>query len=305
MKVERSASRMASTTVVAAALHALALLGLALTRPLHPAVNAPVNAPDLVPVTLEAIHEPGPARGKAPLESSPPARAGSRVRTPAPSRGRAGSRGPRPADAGEERVAGPPRDLGSDPSSIAAPAASAPAASAPAASALPPPLLPLVTPAPSAVFGTLMPSRAGVSPSSGGAQILGAVRAVAQQGAPRNGHGTIRIEVDAAGAVTRVTCSSPSWDRVARSIQASLAGRRLRVPSGARGLAITMAVDADVTRVPPVITGETKATPCSQLESDQVGRSGRLPDPGCVDALGFLPLPRHRVSVKLVAEQAL
>lgn len=326
MNVERSAPRMASTTVVAVALHALAMLGLTFTRPPLPVADLSVNAPDLVPVTLETIQESGPARVNAPPGPSPPTRGESRVRAPASNRGRAASRGPQPveepplpAEAADEPVSRPARDLGSDASSYTAPPASAPAASAwgviapgviaPGVIAppdvLPPPLLPRVTPAPSAVFGTTIPSRDGVSPSSGGAQILGTVRAVAAKGAPRNGHGTIRIDVDAAGAVTRVTCSSPSWDKVARAIQASLAGRRVRVPSGARGLAITMAVAADVTRVPPVLTGEVQAAPCSQIESDKIGRVGRLPDPACTDMLGFLPLPRHRVTVKLLAEQAL
>ena len=319
MNVERSAARMASTTVVAVGLHALTLLGLALTRPPVPVADLSVNAPDLVPVTFETIHESGPARVNAPPEPSPPARIESRVRGPASNGGRAASRGPRPvedppllAEAGDELVPGPAQDVGPDPSAYTTPAASVPGIStlgiiAPGVIAppdvLPPPLLPRVTPAPSAVFGTTIPSRDGVSPSSGGAQILGTVRAVAAKGAPRNGHGTIRIEVDATGAVTRVTCSSPSWEKVARSIQASLAGRRIRVPSGARGLAITMAVEADVTRVPPILTGEVQAAPCSQIESDKIGRVGRVPDPACTDVLGFLPLPRHRVSVKLLAEQ--
>jgi hypothetical protein len=297
---------MASTTVIAVASHALALLGLALTRPPQPLDPVSVHAPDLVPVTLEATHEPGPVRANASPEPSPTARVEPHVRARAPHRERARSRDPQPieepaapAGAGGELAAASTQDLGSDPISSPAPPASAPA------DALPPPLVPRPIRAPAAVFGARIDARDGVSPSSGGAQILGAVRAVADKGAPRNGHGTIRVEVDATGAVTRVTSSSPSWGKVARSIQAALAGRRIRVPSGGRGLAITVAVDADVTNVPPLITGEAKAAPCSRVETDQVGRLGRLPDPGCVDWLALLPLTRHRVSVKLVGEQAL
>jgi hypothetical protein len=165
--------------------------------------------------------------------------------------------------------------------------------------------VPRATPAPSAVFGAQSDPPGGTSASSSSALVLSTVRAVAKRDAPQNGYGTIRIEVDATGTITRVTTSIPSWDKALRSIQASLAGRRVRVPSSARGLVITLAVDADTTSAPRVLTGDAKSAPCSTIEKDQVGRITRLPEPGCVDVLALLPLRRHRVTVKLLSEQVL
>lgn len=316
MKGERAAARIAITTVVAAASHALALIGVFFTRPSHlsGSLADPADALALVPVTLESPVEPTTPRADAPLASPHPAPVEPDGRVKALDKRREGSRAPsltrEPASStvSENGLAAGPTEGGSEPGlSAASSSPSPPSPSPPSASVtpdlLPPPLAPRAMRAPSAVFGDQIdPLRAAPS-SSAGAQLLGSIRALANQGAPQNGRGVIRIEVDATGAVTGVTSSSPSWEKVARSLAASLVNRRVRVPSGKRGLVITYAVDADVTTVPPAITGEVKATPCKLEQTNDVGRYGRLPDPGCIDVLALLPIPRHRVTVKLLGEQ--
>lgn len=302
---------MASATAAAVALHALALLGLSVSRPPPPPDGPSPQAMDLVTVTLDATSEPPSPRAAAPAAPLPPsAGVDTDVRARKPILGRASERAPAvPAEPEPATGATGAVVTGTDPDAFSAPdmgpapsLTTIPPVSAPP-DALPPPLVPRAIPAPSAIFGSQFSANDNAPPASGGAQIIGTVRAVAEQSAPRNGHGTIRVEVDGTGAVVRVTSSSPSWAAAARSLQASLAGRRLRVPSGGRGVILLFSVDAEITKAPPVLTGEAKAAPCSAEKKDQVGRVGGLPEPGCIDVLALLPLPRHRVTVKLAGEQ--
>jgi hypothetical protein len=311
MKAEPSVSRMASATVAAVAVHSLALVGLVLTRPPEPSAAIAVNAPELIEVSIEAKGEQAAGRIIAPSEPPLPKNVEPRVRARAPDnrapdKGRdvsdsppASSEAASTAGVEEPMAAGPPPDWSFNPGLNIAPPARAPSA------AIPPPLVPRATPVPSGVLGPQVDARGNTSAASGSALIISTVRDIANQDVPRNGYGTIRIEVDSAGTVTRVTTTVPSWDKALRSIQASLTGRRVRVPSSARGLVITLAVDAETTSVPRVLTGETKAAPCSKIEKDQAGRLGGLPDPGCVDVMALLPILRRRISVKLLSEQVL
>lgn len=182
-------------------------------------------------------------------------------------------------------------------------------AAPPAAKAdtLPPPLLPRAERAPSAVLEAPLAERTANLGLGAGGQVLGIARTVAGAAAPQRGHGTISIETDANGSVTRVGSTSPGWEAFARDLRAKLAGKRLRVPPGARGVIVRLAVNADVTGAPPALTGESKAVPCrpQERERDQAGRIDVVLNVGCQSWQSYVPLPRHRVSVSIAGEQAI
>jgi hypothetical protein len=152
------------------------------------------------------------------------------------------------------------------------------------------------------VFGAASPE-AQKSVVSVASAVTGSVFAAAEKGAPQKGTGTLSIEVDADGRVTGVTASSPTWARVASEIQVSLAGRKLRVPSGAKGVRVTYAVDADTSRTSNFLKGDPRVlVPCGTKGTDDVGRVDHQANMTC-----YSPGVRLRfdVSIRLLGERAL
>jgi hypothetical protein len=64
--------------------------------------------------------------------------------------------------------------------------------------------------------------------------------------APVGGHGRYEVRADATGRVVSVRAldGDPAWQAFAGTLQAVLAGRTLRVPEGARGVVVVVALDA-------------------------------------------------------------
>ena len=66
---------------------------------------------------------------------------------------------------------------------------------------------------------------------------------------PLSGHAIFAVTIDATGAVLGIGVESSSgdrtaWDEIARDSTAALAQRKLRVPAGAKGLALRISVDS-------------------------------------------------------------
>jgi hypothetical protein len=284
-------------------LHGALIGGLWRTRP-PPEARSPALGEE-APIDVEIARDPPPpTTAEAPSNSpAPAAAAGPVAATAAPKARRA--RGPivaaAPASAGE----GEPLSQESAGAASAAPAAVTAAASAPPRDALPPPLVPRAIRAPEAVLEAPLAQRNAEAGVDAGAQVIGAARAVADTNAPRNGRGTIEIATDADGNVVRVTSTSPSWESYARDLRAQLGGKRLRVPPGARGVAVRLSVSAEVTSAPKLLTGEEKAKPCRPMDRDQAGRIGAGMEPGCFDWKSPLPVSRRRVSVVIAGVQVL
>ncbi|APR77615.1 Hypothetical protein A7982_02962 [Minicystis rosea] len=297
---------------VAVALHLLVLGSLRLARPPLPSTPSAMRAETTIDLAIDPPSDP-PASIEAPRASvSTEASPATVARATSPrSVARKPSAAPQVDGPGQGAVpsaAGPvaAAEVGGDHAAPSAGDVSAsPAAKGAKGDALPPPLVPRAVHAPRGVFDALTaPHEA--SPASGAApQLIGLARSVADASAPQRGHGTVRIDIDEGGNVTRVSATSPSWEAYARALQAKLAGRRLRVAPGAHGAVVKLAVDADVTAVPRMLTGEAKAMPCRPMDRDQAGRSDAIPNVGCNDLTALLPIPRHRVNVSIASEQSL
>jgi hypothetical protein len=308
----------------ALALHACTLGGLHLRKappapvpPLAPDVRADLvfeivlDAPPAPPPALvdppsaadpsSAAEERAAPRAVAPRAATPmsPPREAQLAAAPGPG---AGAPGDTPGDASGALVAAPP---GGAARGDALAAASLTAK--PRSDSLPPPLVPRALHAPSAVFESPLLQPAAPSAVSAGGQVLGAARAVADTSAPRQGRGTISIETDGEGVVLRVSSSSPSWERFARDLGVKLSRRRLAARPGGHGTLVRLAVQAEVSTAPAILTGEAKAQPCRapEHERDQVGRADVVLNVGCNDWKAFLPVERRRVSVTVAEERAL
>lgn len=126
--------------------------------------------------------------------------------------------------------------------------------------------------------------------------------------APAEGSTTLSINVGADGSVNSVTANHDAWKTTANALRSALAGRRLRVPTGAAGVSVELRVDARVTNAPPLLTGEDKVKPCSQGRGRLAwgGSPDTTPAPtGCIDVLSLMPLRRRQVSVALLRETPL
>jgi hypothetical protein len=73
---------------------------------------------------------------------------------------------------------------------------------------------------------------------------------------------------------------------------------------------ITLSLDAEVTRVPPVLTGEARAKPMGMdnahggVEDNHGGFGVGAPNMAVIDPTLLAPLKRRNVKVELVSEQA-
>ncbi|MFT3766025.1 MAG: hypothetical protein QM820_10985 [Minicystis sp.] len=299
------APRFGWSMAVAAALHVSAFAGLWRARPKG---TAPAPVASLV-TTIDIAMDPAPSPPVPPPVADAPSDEVKRdpgttvPRVTAASRARRGAPADAPAASGDGLVI----DDGAAPAPAATGAGDTAVSPAPKSDSLPPPLVPRAIRAPSAVFDGALPRPDTSGGTGAGSQIVGSARAIADTKAPRTGHGTVTIEIDAGGNVTRVGSTSPGWEIFARELQAKLSGRHLRVPSGARGVIVRLAVSADVTKAPAALTGEAKATPCRppERDRDQAGRADVILNVGCLDWNALVPLPRHRISVSLAGEQAL
>lgn len=84
-----------------------------------------------------------------------------------------------------------------------------------------------------------------------GGPVVGAAHSAALGfNAPQLGWATIDVETDAKGAVTTVKVvefgGDPGWQRVAKDIHGELAGRPLKVPTGANGVHVRVRISADM-----------------------------------------------------------
>jgi hypothetical protein len=319
--------RLGWSTIGAVAIHLAALVGLWSARP--SSLSTEAGAAEEIPIDLlldirelpQSAEPMGPPSGPATPEPagavtrvSSSGRVRRQIQNPVAPPPEVPSSVPESAAATDARAGAPSSSAGAmatgDPSASAPPGAGSSgvaAPSAPADEALPPPLFPRPLQAPRAVFESLSGQPYATPGSGAGGQVLGVARAIADADAPRKGRGTISIETDPNGNVTRVRSTSPSWETFAKNLAAKLAGRRLRVPPGAKGVLIRLAVNAEVTTAPAAITGESKAQPCRgpQFERDNAGRQDFRLDMGCQDWSAFTPVERRRVSVSLAGEQTL
>ncbi len=298
------AGRMRVAGAIALGGHALALLA---TRPPPHAPEPPPVVPSLPPEPFAEIAvevDPVPELPAARLPSEAPAPP-PEIASPLPAPPHRASMAPGIAKAGPGESPSAP-GAGGDPllpvATAALPAVAASITARP--DALPPPLLPLAVHAPPAVLGELAAPE-GASPTSASAQVSGTVQRVAQTGGPRQGHGVLRITVGEDGTVTGVSASGTGWDAVASAIRAALAGRRLRVPSGARGVVISFAIDAMVTRAPPVLTGEARAHPSGLGGDAYRGADTGALNMAVIDYRALLPIERRVVKLQALGEEAL
>lgn len=132
-------------------------------------------------------------------------------------------------------------------------------------------------------------------------QIVAAVHGVALDQAPRNGRGILRVLLDENGRVSRVTSTSPSWDRAALAMQRALGGRQFELPRGVRNVVLSFDVVARSTQVPAVLTGEESQAPTRWPQGVQGRSPSDAPAPVVlVPIQSLLPLPRHIVEVTLL-----
>ncbi len=285
------------TTAAAVALHALALTVVATRQPLSRPLAPAIAEPELLPIELaEPAPVPEPPRLEGPVTPAPGAVAASRPRS-----ARLAARAPDPgptastatgAGASDEAAAGAP--------GIGAPSATALAAAGPP-DALPPPLLPRATPAPFAALAGPLATGYGLRTST---EVMAAVQRVAQgPAAPANGHGLLRVTVDADGTVSGVSSTSASWAGMVSALRAAFAGRRFRAPGG-HGVVLAFACDAYVTSAPAVLTGEKRAEPSSSIGPQGGGMSiDKAPIMAVIDYKALLPGPRRVVKVELTGEE--
>jgi hypothetical protein len=298
---------------VAGAGHACALLIVA-TRP-PPIAASPPPPEEVVPILVD-IFTDAPALLPPVPQTPPEAVAAPAAVAAAPAATASAQRraqGPA-ALAGEGRGdTAPPAGAGEG-VGLASTAPDAPAGSAPLNAvpdrALPPPLLPLAVQAPAAVLVAPLGAAQAAAGLTAGAQVVATAQRAADGKGPARGHGTLRITVEQDGSVSGVVVSGVGWEAAAQAIRAALAGRRLRVPSGARGVVISLALDAAVTRVPPVISGEARAAgvgfdaAVGGVEDNHRGFHPGASNMAVIDPTALAPLRRRSVKVELLGEQA-
>jgi hypothetical protein len=305
------ARRFHVTGAIAVACHALAV-GLMMTRG-APRV-APQRAPDepiepIAPIAVEIDADPetprAPSPPEAPARSAPIAVA--RARTRATMMLKAA---PESVAEGTGALLTP---LGSLTEGLPGSSPAAPATAVAVPDRLPPPLLPRALHAPAAALGGPLAAPEGQADMSASAQVRATVQRVAEAKGPAQGHGMIRITVDEDGSVSGVVVSGTGWEAAANAIRAALAGRRVHVPTGARGVVISFLADAYVTHTPPVLTGEARAqsmrlaVPAEMAPpTDDEHRGGvALPAPNAavIDPRALLPIPRRVVKLDSLGEQ--
>jgi hypothetical protein len=143
--------------------------------------------------------------------------------------------------------------------------------------------------------------------------MMATAQRVAEASGPAQGHGTIRITVEEDGSVSSVVASGTGWEAAAKALRAALTGRRFHVPKGARGVVISFAVDARVTRVPPVLTGEARAqqqgiaadgwVPPPTDDEHRGGFHPAAPKMAVINPFALLPIPRRVVKLDALGEQ--
>jgi hypothetical protein len=293
---------------VAGAVHVGVVL-LVATRSAPIAVSPPPPE-ELVPILVDLFTE-----APALLPAEPVAVPAAVAAAPAP----AGPAAPRKAK-GPLAVAGAGRGdiaasggagegAGLVPGGSDAPAGSAPPTPVPDR-ALPPPLLPLAVQAPAAVLMAPLGATQAAAGLTAGAQVVATAQSAADGKGPSRGHGTLRITVEQDGSVSAVSVSGVGWEAAAQAIRAALAGRRLRVPSGARGVVISLALDAAVSYVPAVLTGEARAAAVGfngavgGVEDNHHGFHPGAANMAVINPTALLPLRRRSVKVEILGEQA-
>jgi hypothetical protein len=308
----REAARRRLSLAAAGAVHALGLLVLAI-RP--PSVAPPRVAPyDEETIALEIVPEVAVTARESPAPPEPPLQpAPGTAALPASSLvvARVAS-GAVPSDdpygEGAAALQGHGPGAGAPASADAVGSASA---NPPRDRALPPPLRPLAVQAPMAALGGPL----GVAPAAG-SEVMVAVRSAAERSGPAQGHGVARITVEEDGTVSAVTVSGVGWEAAGQGMRTALVGRKLRVPKGARGVVVALSLDAQVTRVPPVLTGEARARAMApdtalggaddnhgSMKDNHGGMFPGAPNMAVIDPTLLLPLKRWTVKVELVSEQ--
>jgi hypothetical protein len=297
----RETRRHRVSLALAGALHALGLLFLA-ARP-SPIVPPPIVPEDVVVelLTEVAVSVPESSTQLVPPTSSLPGAPAVPAGAPIAAR-RSAAAGAADDPYGDGAVAIDGARAGSGPPVSEAPSA---AASPPRDRALPPPLLPLAVRAPlAALAGPL-----GAVPAVGG-EVMVAAQKAAERSGPAQGHGTVRITVEEDGTVSGVMVSGAGWEAAGQGLRAALAGRKLRVAKGAHGAVITLSLNAEVTRVPPVLTGQARAqavgmdAPHGGVEDNHSGFHPGASNMAVIDPTLLAPLKRRNVRVELVSEQA-
>lgn len=118
---------------------------------------------------------------------------------------------------------------------------------------------------------------------SGGPVVGAAHTAMSAADAPEIGHAILELETDATGAIVSShmvdgTGAATDWRRVLTAIEKSLAGQKLHVPSGARGVRVRIEIDAR----PRLPSGAADRTPHvdsvgGQTVEDSKGSGSTLP----------------------------
>lgn len=106
-----------------------------------------------------------------------------------------------------------------------------------------------------------------------GGVLISSLRSVARLEGPETGSAVIQIQVDASGVPVGVRLlqgGSAEWDRVLRRLRAQLTQQRLRVPQGAAGLMVTLAVQSKVQRP----SGASVNGPAADVEMSPLETSG-------------------------------
>lgn len=313
------ARRLHVTSVIAAAFHGLAAVLLA-TRPAprHPppaAPDEPIAAFDVeldtaAAATARAPEPPEPGEAPAIGAAARPFPEPRAPLHPPAARARETSAEPIVEGGDGHPGAGTVDAPGSGERQGSSPAAAATASVTP--DSLPPPLLPRALHAPAAALGGPLAALESQTGTSASAQVRATVQRLAETSGPTQGHGTIRITVEEDGSVSSVVASGTGWEAAAQAIRAALAGRRLRVPKGARGVTISFAADALKTRVPPVLTGEARADPVgfggggktsAPTDDEHRGFHPAPPNMAVINPLALLPIPRRVVKVELLGEE--
>lgn len=106
-----------------------------------------------------------------------------------------------------------------------------------------------------------------------GGVLVSSLRSVARLEGPETGSAVIQIQVDASGVPVGVRLlqgGSAEWDRVLRRLRAQLTQQRLRVPQGAAGLMVTLAVHSKVQRP----SGASANGPAADVELSPLETTG-------------------------------
>jgi len=134
----------------------------------------------------------------------------------------------------------------------------------------------------------------------GGGTVVRAVHdAALAVAAIRDGSASIEVTTDAAGRVLAVhafdvTSDEATWNEVARAIAGALLGRNVRVPPGARGVAVTVRVEVAVRTA----SGASSGRPVAPVaNSDGVGLGFDVSDMGS--------RPRSVVHARVLGERRL